>query len=107
MRNGQPSLSAQRVAAYRLGADRLAAPYGDPAAEDALALDVAGDTPGEPSELMSRYLRARTSFFYRAVVNALDRGATQIALIGAGPHRRARRYANPAVSWRHVAHPYT
>ncbi|HEX4658300.1 MAG TPA: class I SAM-dependent methyltransferase [Streptosporangiaceae bacterium] len=107
MRDGQPSSSAQRVAAYRLGADRLAAPYGDPAAEDALALDVASDAPAQPSELMSRYLRARTSFFDRTVVNALDRGVTQIVLIGAGYDGRALRYAKPSVSWWEVDHPDT
>jgi len=37
MENGGPSTTARRVAAHRLGFTRVPAPYGDPAADDALA----------------------------------------------------------------------
>jgi Phosphotransferase enzyme family len=48
MREGRPSVTARRVAAYRLGFDRLAAGFGDPAADERLAADVAA------GELLSR-----------------------------------------------------
>ena len=41
MQDGQVSVTAQRVAAQRLTFDRVPAPYGDPAADDTLARDVA------------------------------------------------------------------
>ena len=68
MDEGSASVTARRVAAHRLDYDRLQAPYGDPAADDALARDVAAgmDTPGGR---MHDYLRARTAFFDRVVVN--------------------------------------
>jgi methyltransferase (TIGR00027 family) len=94
-----PSPTARRVAAYRLGFERLAAPFGDPAADDALGRDVAGETDGTGSEVMARYLRARTAFFDRVVVNAIERGVTQIVNLGAGYDGRSLRYAKPGVHW--------
>ena len=44
---------------------------------------------------MHEYLRARTAFFDRVVVNALDRGITQVVTGGAGYDGRAFRYAQP------------
>lgn len=100
-----PSVTAQRVAAYRLGFDRLAAPFGDPAADERLARDVAAGDAG--SDRMARYLRARTAFFDRVVVNALERNVAQVAAIGAGYDGRALRYAKPGVRWFEVDHPAT
>ncbi|HYA45827.1 MAG TPA: SAM-dependent methyltransferase, partial [Acidimicrobiales bacterium] len=94
-----PSVTARRVAAHRLGFERLAAPYGDPAADEALARDVAGDTGAGSSEWMARYLRGRTAFFDRVVVNAIDRGVTEVVSVGAGYDGRALRYAKPGVRW--------
>lgn len=107
MREGQPSGTAQRVAAYRLGFARLPAPSGDPAADDRLARDVAGGLVFEPSERMSRRLEARTAFFDRAVVGALADGIRQVLAIGAGYDGRALRYARPGVRWFEVDHPAT
>ena len=61
MRPGQASVTAQRVAAHRLTFDRVTAPYGDPAADDALARDVAA-AASVASGPMREYLRARTGF---------------------------------------------
>jgi len=61
------------VAAHRLGFTRVPAPYGDPAADDALATDVAAGREA-PLNRMHDYLAARTSFFDRVVVAAIDRG---------------------------------
>jgi methyltransferase (TIGR00027 family) len=110
MREGAPSVTAQRVAAYRLGFDRLPAPLGDPAADERLARDVAAEAAGdgfEPSEFMERYLSRRTAFFDRVVVGALDRGVRQVIIVGAGYDGRALRYARPGVRWFEVDHPDT
>jgi methyltransferase (TIGR00027 family) len=104
---GTPSVTARRVAAHRLAFDRLEAPYGDPGADAALARDVAGPDPPEPTELMGPYLRGRTAFFDRVVVNALARGVTQVVSVGAGYDGRAWRYAKPGVRWWEVDHPAT
>lgn len=95
----EPSTTARRVAAYRLGFERLAAPFGDPAADQRLAADVAGSSAFDPNETMTRYVRARTAVFDRAVVNALERDVIQVAVIGAGYDGRSLRYAKPGVRW--------
>ena len=64
MQDGQVSVTAQRVAAQRLTFDRVPAPYGDPAADDTLARDVAVAVSTEPGPL-SGYLRARTRWANR------------------------------------------
>jgi methyltransferase (TIGR00027 family) len=107
MRAGSPSATAQRVAAYRLGFDRLTAAFGDPAADERLARDVAGPMAFDHSESMARYLRGRTSFFDRVIVSALDRDVGQVAVVGAGYDGRALRYAKPGVRWFEVDHPDT
>ena len=106
MQAGQPSVTAQRVAAQRLTFDRVPAPYGDPAADDTLARDVAAAVSGEPGR-MSDYLRARTRFFDRAVTGALARGCPQAVIGAAGYDGRALRYAKPGVRWFEVDHPVT
>ena len=105
MREGEPSPTAQRVAAYRLGYERLPAPFGDPAADERLARDVAGSLTFDQHEAMGRYLRWRTAFFDRVVVNALARNVLQVATIGAGYDGRSLRYAKPGVRWFEVDHP--
>ena len=85
----------------------MPAPYGDPAADERLARDVAGRTPIRSSEPMIRYLAARTMFFDRVVVAALERGVRQIVVAAAGYDGRALRYAKPGVRWFEVDHPAT
>lgn len=112
MDSGGPSVTARRVAAHRLGFTRIPAPYGDPAADDALAADVAaGEAPSagpmpDPPPL-ARYLTARTAFFDRVVVGALGRGVGQVVAGAAGYDGRAFRYAKPGVGWFEVDHPAT
>ena len=57
MDEGGPSITARRVAAHRLGFDRTAPVYGDPAADQALAADVAAG-PAAPASRMHDYLAA-------------------------------------------------
>jgi methyltransferase (TIGR00027 family) len=103
---GGPSITARRVAAYRLGFTRVPAPYGDAAADDALAADVAaGEEP--PASRMREYLDARTRFFDRAVTRAIGRGVGQIVVGGAGYDGRAFRYGRSGVRWFETDHPAT
>jgi methyltransferase (TIGR00027 family) len=102
--NSGPSITARRVAAYRLGFTRVPAPYGDPAADEALAADVAaGQEPA--ASRMRDYLDARTRFFDRVVVGAIGRGVRQIILGAAGYDGRAFRYARSGVRWFEVDRP--
>src|SRR4051812_28646360 len=108
MRIGEASETARRVAARRLTFDRAPASYGDPAADEALSRDVAGALAGHLHESrMTRYLAARTAFFDRVVVGAIERGVTQLVVAAAGYDGRAFRYAAPGVQWFEVDHPDT
>jgi methyltransferase (TIGR00027 family) len=106
MNEGSASVTARRVAAHRLDYDRLQAPYGDPAADDALARDVAAGM-AVPGGRMHDYLRARTAFFDRVVVNSVDHGIRQVVVGAAGYDGRALRYAGRGVRWFEVDHPAT
>ena len=106
MQDGGPSVTARRVAAHRLGFTRVPAAYGDPAADEALAADVAAGREA-PASRMHDYLAARTSFFDRIVVAAIGRDVRQIVVGGAGYDGRALRYAKPGVRWFEVDHPAT
>ncbi len=104
--NGGPSITARRVAVYRLGFARVPAPYGDPAADEALTADVAvGQEP--TAGRMGEYLDARTRFFDRLVVGAIGRGVRQIVVGAAGYDGRSLRYARSGVRWFEVDHPAT
>ena len=106
MQDGQASVTAQRVAAQRLTFVRVPAGYGDPAADDALARDVAAAVSPAPGP-MRDYLRARTGFFDRVVTGALARGCAQVVVGAAGYDGRALRYAKPGVRWFELDHPAT
>ncbi len=106
MKDGTASHTARSVAARRLQYPRPPAGYGDPAADDALSRDVAGGlTP--PHNRMHEYIRARTAFFDRVLLDALGRGVTQVVIGGAGYDGRALRYAAPGVRWFELDHPAT
>jgi methyltransferase (TIGR00027 family) len=106
MKEGTASHTARAVAACRLEFDRVAAGYGDPAADESLSRDVAdGLTPSR--DRMHEYLGARTAFFDRVTVHAIDHGITQVVVGGAGYDGRAFRYARPGVRWFEVDHPAT
>jgi methyltransferase (TIGR00027 family) len=106
MKDGTASDTARSVAAHRLEYERVAADYGDPAADQSLTVDVADGREPTPGR-MHEYLRARTDFFDRAVVRALERGVRQVVIGGAGYDGRALRYAKPGVRWFEVDHPAT
>jgi methyltransferase (TIGR00027 family) len=106
MKDGTASRTARSVAAHRLEYARVAAAYGDPAADQALTIDVADGLQPNRAR-MHEYLRGRTAFFDRAVVDAIEAGLDQIVIGGAGYDGRALRYAKPGVRWFEVDHPAT
>jgi methyltransferase (TIGR00027 family) len=107
LREDAASRTARSVAAYRLDYDRIRTPYGDPAADEALARDVAAGLERPPGTRMHAYLRARTAFFDRVVVNSVDHGVRQVVSGAAGYDGRAFRYAKRGVRWFEVDHPAT
>ena len=106
MKDGTASRTARSVAAHRLEYARVAADYGVPAADEALTADVAAGQPPNRDRL-HEYLRGRTAFFDRAVVDSIDSGVRQVVIGGAGYDGRALRYAKPGVRWFEVDHPAT
>jgi methyltransferase (TIGR00027 family) len=106
MRENTASRTARGVAAHRLDYARVETPYGDPAADTALARDVADGLRPEASR-MHEYLRTRTAFFDQVVVGSIDRGIGQIVVGAAGYDGRAFRYAGRGVRWFEVDHPAT
>src|SRR5919108_2303524 len=106
MEDGGPSQTARGVAAHRLDFTRIPADYGDPAADQALAVDVAAGRQA-PVGRMHDHLAARTTFFDRAVTGALARGVAQVVVGAAGYDGRAFRYAKPGARWFEVDHPAT
>jgi methyltransferase (TIGR00027 family) len=72
-----------------------------------LLADVAGDNTSPRHERIEQYLRGRTAFFDRVVVNALGREVGQVVNIGAGYDGRSLRYAKDGVRWFEVDHPDT
>src|SRR6516164_9686382 len=107
MSSGAVSVTARRVAAYRLAFERLETDYGQPTADEALARDVADGESPDLGGAMARHLRGRTAFFDRVVVNAMEREVTQVVSVGAGYDGRALRYAKAGVRWWEVDHPDT
>ena len=91
------SETARRVAAQRLGFERVPATYGDPRADELLSRDIAAGLPADGP--LRRYLEARTRFFDTVVVRCLDAGITQVVVGAAGYDCRALRYAKPGVRW--------
>ncbi len=56
---------------------------------------------------MVAYLRARTAFFDRVVLDAIARGTTQFVIAAAGYDGRSLRYATPGGRWFELDHPST
>ena len=99
MRDGRPSATAQRVGGHRLGFDRAPARCGDPAADEALARDVAGPPPptGErhelaPSASPDRFPRPTPRQCARSgcLADRADRGRIRRSLAALCARRRRR-----------------
>jgi methyltransferase (TIGR00027 family) len=94
------------VAAQRLTFERVPTDYGNPAADDRLARDVAGSVQTDASPLR-RYLEARTRFFDTVVVKSMQAGMAQVVVGAAGYDGRPWRYAKPGVQWYEIDLPST
>src|SRR3954454_13757194 len=99
VKEGQASQTAQRVAALRLTFERVPTPFGDVDSDERLARDVAGSTIVDPTAGMARYLAARTAFFDRVAVGALERGIRQVIVVAGGDHGAPVREAKTDVLW--------
>jgi methyltransferase (TIGR00027 family) len=85
---------------------RLAADFGRPDDDQRLQADIAARL-WVPETVMTRYLKARTAFFDRVVVEAITAGIDQIVVLGAGYDGRCLRYAQPGLRWFELDHPDT
>lgn len=100
-------MTARRVAAYRLGFDRVETSFGAPEDDDRLQADVAAGVDVSTPTRMTGYLALRTAFFDRLVVDAIADGISQIVVVGAGYDGRSLRYAHAGVTWFELDHPDT
>lgn len=102
-RERRASTTAARVAAVRAGFDRPRTPQGDADAQRRLAR---GMRPGQAVRLRE-HLRARTSFFDQAVLDAIRHGIDQVAIVGAGYDDRSLRFRSTGVGFFELDHPDT
>jgi methyltransferase (TIGR00027 family) len=116
VRPTEPSLTARGVALARSRLQRPAASTGDPEGDVALARSLADDAEqlrslgerqaGRFGRTLA-FIEARTIFFDDAVLRAIERGLTQIVILGAGYDGRALRFRTPGVRFFEVDHPAT
>ena len=102
-RGGGGSATARRVAALRAEFNRPATPGGDPDAQRRLAR---GMKSGGAVKLRE-HLLARTKFFDRVVLDAIEHGVDQVVIVGAGYDDRALRFRAPGVCFYELDHPHT
>lgn len=107
MKAGKPSATARFVALTRARLDRPEVPTGDAEAEARLYHSLGRSPLGRGSRRWQQRMARRTAFFDRATLAALDRGARQIVIVGAGYDGRALRFAMPGATWFEVDHPAT
>jgi methyltransferase (TIGR00027 family) len=98
-----PSRTSQAVAVTRAQFDRPHGPDGD---ADAQARLCAGMRAPQVVRLRP-HLEARTRFIDAQAMGAIDRGVTQVVVLGAGYDDRALRFRTPGVRFFEVDHPDT
>jgi methyltransferase (TIGR00027 family) len=103
----RPSLTARAVALARLELQRPQTPAGDPAAERRLYAGMRMPARWPISSHLRRLVAARTAFFDRATLTAIDDGVGQIVILAAGYDARAMRFAAPGVRFYELDHPAT
>ena len=105
MRKGRPSLTARGVAATRGQLSRPRTPEGDADADERLSTELGGGRVRHGP--LFHYLAARTRFFDDQILEALDKGLTQIVIVGAGYDGRALRFRKSGVRFFEIDHPNT
>lgn len=95
----RPSFTARTVAVARgkIAAERRTVPTGDPDAEARMYAELGGGRYEAAGSRWVAHMRPRTLFVDEAVLDAIDRGVTQIVIVGAGYDGRAMRFASPGV----------
>jgi len=106
MRRG-PSLTARTVALTRSRLERPQTPTGNPDAEDRLNDSLRAPIRWPLSSGWQTRIATRTRFFDAATFSAIDRGISQIVILGAGYDGRALRFHQPGVRFFEVDHPAT
>ncbi len=117
MRKNRPSATAQRVAIRRAAHQILDQPkvLDDPIALRIIGAESASELQADPQSLertpLARYLRAfmavRSRFAEDELVHAVERGARQYVVLGAGLDTFAYRNPYPALRVFEVDHPVT
>jgi methyltransferase (TIGR00027 family) len=113
VRPDEPSRTARGVAIARSLLQREPWETGDAAADDRLTRALAGEIDERTaravrgSGTLFDWIRVRTAFMDRALVDALRAGIDQVVILGAGYDGRAVRYRTPGVQFFEVDHPAT
>jgi len=100
---GEPSRTAQGVAAVRAELTRPHSAGGDPDAARRLAAGL----PAGRAEQLRPLLAVRTAFFDEQTRAAIARGVPQVVILGAGYDDRALRFRSPGVQFIEVDQPGT
>jgi methyltransferase (TIGR00027 family) len=95
----RPSFTARTVAVARgkIAGDRRIVPTGDADAEARMYRELGGGRYEVSGNAWVAHMRPRTLFVDEAVLDAINRGVTQIVIVGAGYDGRALRFATPGV----------
>jgi methyltransferase (TIGR00027 family) len=97
------SRTSQAVAMTRAGFTRPHSRTGDPDAQRKLCAGM----PSVTLPALAASLAARTEFFDRQVIGAIEAGVRQVVVLGAGYDDRALRFRTPGVVFYEVDHPAT
>jgi methyltransferase (TIGR00027 family) len=98
-RVSRPSFTARTVAVARgkIAAERRTVPTGNADAEARMYGELGGGRFEVTGSAWVAHMRPRTLFIDESVLAAIDRGVTQIVIVGAGYDGRALRFATPGV----------
>src|SRR4051812_19130464 len=107
MARGRESLTARAVATVRARVPRLSTVDGDEAAADRFTDGVRLPLQLHWHPTLRSYLAARTAFFDRCLIEAIERGARQVVIVGAGSDDRAIRMRSAGVRFIEVDEPTT
>jgi methyltransferase (TIGR00027 family) len=102
-----PSVTARAVALGRSRLIRPRTPTGDPEAESRLYAGLGGPLWWPVAARWQRRVAARTRFFDKVTLSAIEAGVTQVVVVGAGYDGRALRFAAPGVRFFEIDHPAT
>ena len=107
MARERESFTARGVATVRSRLSREATPDGDADAAERFLADVRLPLQLHWNRSLRRYLAVRTAFFDRCLLDAIDAGARQIVIVGAGYDDRALRMRHPGVRFVEIDEPVT